>query len=319
MYRRPGCSRDDRLLTGEERVARRRAPAAGRSRRRRPYSPRTCSAGVAHGGRRRDDQRPHRVLPSDVAPGGTACRPRPRTSPTVVPSAPVIRCSSSWMIRSGGRSRPTGRTVAAWLSVRRVAGRGSCSRVVGVHVPVAARSAPPRSRTATPASPSRASRANLSTVAMTNAGRQPVDLLVHREDRQTLGDLRRPWRTGSQPSSSPQYTKHPLALVVGTHVGRADRGAAPRATLDLQHGQPSARTRLRGPLELLVRLLEPLRDYVRADPQPDTERLVPPHPVTLAAPARPRRPGRSPAGTAGRSAAAACTASARSPRRPRRA
>jgi hypothetical protein len=33
--------------------------------------------------------------------------------PTVVPSAPVIRCSSSWMIRSGGRSRPTGRTLAA--------------------------------------------------------------------------------------------------------------------------------------------------------------------------------------------------------------
>ena len=34
-------------------------------------------------------------------------------SPTVVPSAPVIRCSSSWMIRSGGRSRDTGCTAAA--------------------------------------------------------------------------------------------------------------------------------------------------------------------------------------------------------------
>ena len=34
-------------------------------------------------------------------------------SPTVVPSAPEIRCSSSWMIRSGGRSRTTGRLVTA--------------------------------------------------------------------------------------------------------------------------------------------------------------------------------------------------------------
>ena len=33
--------------------------------------------------------------------------------PTMVPSGPEMRCSSSWMIRSGGRSRGTGRTVAA--------------------------------------------------------------------------------------------------------------------------------------------------------------------------------------------------------------
>ena len=33
--------------------------------------------------------------------------------PTVVPSAPVMRCSSSWMMRSGGRRRPVGRTCAA--------------------------------------------------------------------------------------------------------------------------------------------------------------------------------------------------------------
>ena len=34
-------------------------------------------------------------------------------SPTVVPSAPVMRCSSSWMTRSGGRNRGCGCTAAA--------------------------------------------------------------------------------------------------------------------------------------------------------------------------------------------------------------
>ena len=61
-----------------------------------------------------------------------------------------------------------------------------------------------------------------------------------------------------------------------------DRGAAPRAALDLQHRQP-VRAVLVGLRELLVGLLEALRADVGADPQPDPERLHAPGRLVLAA------------------------------------
>ena len=171
-YRRPGCCRRDRHLAGEERVRRRRAPAAGTPRgprsnsARAPARPRASSVAVEA-----TTFGPDRVRPSTVRQAqssSTAVSYRP----TMVPSGPVIRCSSSWMIRSGGRSRSTGLTAS-----RRPGRRSLCRcpqpvRCVqcrgAVAVPRALLASP--GRTAMPATPFHGIWANLSTVAMSRQG-----------------------------------------------------------------------------------------------------------------------------------------------------
>ena len=94
-------------------------------------------------------------------------------SPTVVPSAPEIRCSSSWMIRSGGRSRMTGWLVTAGSLARRL------SLCLGRQPVRSSRSScryPCRGQreltrpNSIPAYPCQGSCASLSTVAMTRLG-----------------------------------------------------------------------------------------------------------------------------------------------------
>ena len=88
-------------------------------------------------------------------------------SPTSVPSGPLIRCSSSWMIRSGGRSGPharvsalgksvPGRVAAAVFHVRRAEAVAAADTG---HLPEEQRVAPFHGIWA-----------NLSTVAMSSAG-----------------------------------------------------------------------------------------------------------------------------------------------------
>ena len=114
---RPGWSSVDRHLLGEERVGdvehlRRedRRPAARTGRGPVRAALRTVAVEATISGR---TGLPSAVSHDDSVSTATS------NSPTAVPSAPVIRCSSSWMIRSGGRSRPTGCTVAAGVPSRR--------------------------------------------------------------------------------------------------------------------------------------------------------------------------------------------------------
>ncbi len=55
-------------------------------------------------GRRRGGDDLGAVAVPPAFPGAELDRRRSRTGPTIVPSAPEIRCSSSWMIRSGRES-----------------------------------------------------------------------------------------------------------------------------------------------------------------------------------------------------------------------
>jgi hypothetical protein len=115
-YRRPGVSG----VTGtwrEKNVLAASSVGGGNTDRLRPYSWRTCSSArfvVAVDATITGPAGtfPPRSPPSAVSPAGTCQRhsrsTAPSNSPTVVPSAPEMRCSSSWMIRSGGRSWITG-------------------------------------------------------------------------------------------------------------------------------------------------------------------------------------------------------------------
>ena len=103
-----GCS-SVTSISLEKKVSRTSSTCGGNTSTPRPYSARTWSSGVPHGRGRRDDRA-----------DGSSCRPASyddsrstafSKTPTAVPSAPVMRWSSSWMIRSGGRSRSTGWTV----------------------------------------------------------------------------------------------------------------------------------------------------------------------------------------------------------------
>ena len=85
----------------EKNVSAMSSTGGGNTARSRPNKPRTCS-------------RARLVVAVDATIFGPVQIPSARqrhssstaasNSPTVVPSAPEIRCSSSWMIRSGGRS-----------------------------------------------------------------------------------------------------------------------------------------------------------------------------------------------------------------------
>ena len=112
--------------------------------------------------------------------------------PAIVPSGPVTRCISSWRMRSGGRSRvdrhgPGRRVVAerlvrvALLPVRPVR-----SVEVGIADTRGARSATSTRPNRVETAPFHGSWANLSIVAMTNDGQQPVDLLVDGDDGDAL-------------------------------------------------------------------------------------------------------------------------------------
>ena len=196
-------------------------------------------------------------------------------SPTVVPSAPVIRCSSSWMIRSGGRSRLTGPPVVRRLRVL-AARLDLAARVVGVHVPVQLallrHVAEERRRLALPRQPG-----ELVDGRDDERGRQPVDLLVHREDRQPFRRSPRPGRTGSRRARR-RSTRRPAACSSSARTLAAPIGVPHQGQRwNCSTVSRALGPRLRGPLELLLRLLVPLRRHVRPNPQPDPERLVPPH------------------------------------------
>jgi hypothetical protein len=67
-----------------------------------------------------------------------------------------------------------------------------------------------------------------------------------------------PLENGQRASSSPQWTNTRRYRGVGLDLRGGDRGAAPRAALDLEHGEAVAEAVLVGLLELLVGLLEAL-------------------------------------------------------------
>ena len=122
---------------------------------------------ASHRRRRGDDlrPRPHR-----------SSRPRSQSPsiavsyrPAIVPSGPEIRCSSSWMTRSGGGSGARQR--------RALPGLGGAVEAVAV-IPV--RAAEQRARRRRPTG----SVANLSTVAIEERGQPPVDRLVDGDDRE---------------------------------------------------------------------------------------------------------------------------------------
>ncbi len=93
---------------------------------------------------------------------------------------------------------------------------------------------------------------------------EPVDLLVDGEHRQPLGD--RPTFGERAPSEVvAAVDEHPPHRRVGLDLGCGDRGATPRAALDLEHGQP-VRSVLVGLGELLVGFLEALWAHIGADP-----------------------------------------------------
>ena len=109
-YRRPGLS-SETGTSREKNVSAASSTCGGKMLAPRPYRLRTWSAAL-------------RTVAVEATISGftgapEAVRQLDITSiaisnrPTVVPSAPVMRCSSSWMIRSGGRSRDTVRTAAA--------------------------------------------------------------------------------------------------------------------------------------------------------------------------------------------------------------
>ena len=105
-YRRPGYSREIGCSV-EKNVFPTSRTCGGKIVVSRPYRARTCSA--AFRAVAVDATRRGRTGRSDGVRHEHRASTATSNSPTVVPSAPVIRCSSSWMIRSGGRSRVTGR------------------------------------------------------------------------------------------------------------------------------------------------------------------------------------------------------------------
>ncbi len=147
-------------------------------------------------------------------------------SPTVVPSAPVMRCSSSWMMRSGGRSRPTGCTAAAGRPslagcllpslMSQCGSPGGRSR--------AGRSAGERSRTGRGLALAGQAR-ELVDRGDDERRREPVDLLVHGQDGQPLVD--RP----------PSENGHPAQLVAAVDVDAAAglRRRTSRASIGVPH------------------------------------------------------------------------------------
>ncbi len=103
---------------------------------------------------------------------------------------------------------------------------------------------------------------------------EPVDLLIHGQDRQTLLDL----TTVGERALGQLVTAvhvHPALHRVCLQVPGLDAGTAPRATLDLQHRQPVSAA-LVGLAQLLSSLVVPLRAHIGSDPQPDPKRHVPP-------------------------------------------
>ena len=109
MYRRPGCCCET-SSSREKNVRPASSTGGGKIVTSRPYSARTCSGAfravaveATSSGRAGEPDAVRQVVSASMATSN---------SPTVVPSAPVMRCSSSWMIRSGGRSRETGCTAA---------------------------------------------------------------------------------------------------------------------------------------------------------------------------------------------------------------
>ena len=102
------------------------------------------------------------------------------------------------------------------------------------------------------------------------AGRQPVDLLVHGEHRQTLVG-RVPRRERAVPLGVRAVHQHPPPQPAGLHVGRRQPRPAPRAHRQLQHAaqHPFRATRLG---DLPFGLLEGVRRHRRADPKTDPER-----------------------------------------------
>ena len=134
--------------------SRRSGPGGGKHLRDRPREERLdLVLRPAHGRGRGDDLGPHRRARRSRA--RTAPRWPLRTGRPSCPSGPEIRCSSSWITRSGG-------------------GSGASSRVPlpRLRSPVEPRSrrADPPLRASAPACPTHGSDANLSTVAIRKAG-----------------------------------------------------------------------------------------------------------------------------------------------------
>ena len=109
--------------------------------------------------------------------------------------------------------------------------------------------------------------------------RQPVDLLVDREDRKALVDR----ATSGERAASELVAAvhiHSAHGRVGFDLCCGDRRTAPWATLDLQDRQ-AVRSVLVGFGQLLVGLLEALWAHIGADPQPDAKRFDSPGRLVL--------------------------------------
>src|SRR5690606_40685959 len=106
--------------------------------------------------------------------------------------------------------------------------------------------------------------------------REPVDLLVDRQDRKPFAAVAHGERAVTEPVAAVHVDAGGARVTLDV-LRTLDRGAAPRAALQLQYRQAVLRVELRCLLELLLRLLEPLGRHRRPDPEPDPERRGAPH------------------------------------------
>ncbi len=236
-----------------------------------------------------------------------------------MPSGPEIRWSSSWMIRSGGRSGPHATVCAAGRSPR------ACDASPLLRAPATCRGPAFGSRGACTcrstrpnsmcSGPCQGSCANLSSGGDDERRQQPVDLLVHGDDRQPL--------VGTLPASERRTgrarRRRRRASASGpSRCARRARGrcrSAPRARgeLDRRAMPPRPRgrrrhARHRAPLRgRAVRVRRDGRAHPHADPK---RRLAPARRRIRSACGSPRRRRSAPprAGTAALSAGAACSA-----------